>query len=657
MMSRSRNATVRVGRRATAALAAAVTLAALAGGATSTAGAQAAGWTDYERPATYGVVTDRDVPITMRDGTVLYADVQRPDRPGRYPVIVTQTPYGKSGPAGLVLGGGAGYLVQRGYVQVTVDVRGTGASQGTWDSFGEAEQRDGYDTIEWAAAQVWSNGKVGTAGPSYMAITQLTTAAQRPPHLKAIFPVVPMGDGYRDIVFSGGDINIAFIPLWLGLVTMGGVTPPGYTLDGTLQGALNGVTTLLSHVAGALNFQVPTVLKSLAQDDAIAYDGPFWKTRSPLELVDKIDVPTFVVGGAHDIFQRGEPLIYERLKSRVTTKLLIGPWTHLAGSTGAGLPRDGVPSLDSIQLRWFDHYLMGIDTHINRIPAVTQYTYGVERYETNDDWPDRKLAPRVFHLRGGQRLSADRPTRGEAPQRFVQHPLSGICTMSTEQWTAGLAEGIPCTEDERPNELSGGATYTTAPLTADLRVNGPIAARLWLTTTASDAAVTVRVADVTPDGKVKAMTTGWQSAAFRATDERRARVVRGTLLQPWHPFTKDSLLPVKAGEPFAVDVEIFPTAVVFRKGHRIRVTVDPADFPHQLPPVPALLKRLGGTVTILNDPEHDSTIALPVVGTRCARPNPVKRRKRASSKMGPKRVAARRAACASLPVPDLTRAN
>jgi putative CocE/NonD family hydrolase len=606
--------------------------------------AQAA-WTSYDRPAQYGVVVDKDVLIPMRDGTLLYANVERPDKPGRYPVLVTQTPYGKDGIVISALGSGTSYMARRGYVVVTVDVRGTGVSQGTWDSFGEPEQRDGYDTVEWAARQSWSNGKVGLAGMSYMAITQLTTAALRPPHLRAIFPIVPMADGYRDIVFSGGDINVSFIPLWLGLVTASSITPPSYALDGSPQGLLRGLTTLTSHLSGAVNFQAATVLRSAVADDAVAYDSEFWRTRSPLELVDRINVPAFVVGGLHDIFQRGEPIIYERLKSRVPTRLLIGPWTHV--TTGSGLPRDGVPSLDQIQLRWFDRWLKGIDTKVERIPAVTQYAYGVERYETVPDWPHPRLDPQRWHLRGGGRFTREAPKAGEAPKSFVQHPLSGICTMSTEQWTAGLAGGIPCTQDERPNELSGGVTYTSQPLERDLHVNGPIAARLWLTTTAADAAVSVRVSDVQPDGSVRAMTTGWQTASFRASDRSRARVVRGRLLAPWHPFTKESVLPVTAGEPTQVEVEVFPTDVVFRKGHRIRITIDPADFPHQVPPLPAFLDRLGGQVSILTDPKHASAIILPVVGKACARP--AKRLKKARAK------AKAPAACRSLSVPNLTR--
>src|SRR4051794_20467765 len=626
-------------RAAGTALAAACAIAALVAPGAASADDGGA-WAPYTRPAQYTQVTDRDVPITMRDGTVLRANVTRPDAPGPFPVLVTQTPYGKDGAVILALGGQTDALVQRGYVQVTVDVRGTGASAGSWDSFGPAEQRDGYDIVEWAARQPWSDGGVGLDGPSYMGLTQLYTAALRPPHLKAIFPVVPMADGYRDIVFSGGDVNVSFIPLWLGLVTGGGLAPSSSALSGDPADLVSSLTTLSQHVGGALSFTLPTLIGATT-GGSIAYDGPFWKTRSPIEVLDQIRVPGFVVGGLPALFRRGEPLVYERLKSRVPARLLMGPWTHVNGSQGAGLPADGVPSLTDLQLRWFDRYLKGIDTHIAAIPKVTQYTYGDDRYETQPDWPDPRLDPQRWYLRGGGRVAPEAPpAAGEAPQTFVQQPLAGICTMSTGQWTAGLGEQLPCFTDDRPNALSGGASYTSAPLTSDLRVSGPIGARLWVTTTASDAAVTVRVDDVAPDGTSTGMTTGWQTAAFRAVDAARTRTVRGHVLQPWHPFTQASVLPVTAGRPTALDVEIFPTNWVLKAGHQLKIVVDPADFPHALPPAPALAARLGGQVSVLTDAAHPSAVELPVVGTTCAAGRD-----------------AATGACAALPVPDLTRAG
>lgn len=590
-----------------AALAAAIAATAVAA---PPAGASAAEWTPYDRPAENGIVTDRDVPITMRDGIVLSADVHRPDVPGRYPVLITQTPYNKGAP----LAGVNEYLVQRGYVHVVVDVRGTGGSQGVWDSFGPAEQDDGPEVVEWARTQPWGDGNIGLYGPSYMAITQLTTAARRPDGLRAIFPIVPMADTYRDIVFSGGQTNVSFIPLWLGLVTGTGLVPPAYAVSGDPEDLARGVTTLSSHVAGAVNFQASTVANGMMGGD-IAFDGRFHSMRSTIELLDRIEVPAFVVGGHRDLFQRGEPLVYERLKRNVEARLLMGPWHHLAGSQGAGLADSGLPALDQIALRWFDRYLKGIDTDIRSIPKVTQYAYGTERYETQPDWPHPRMRPTRRWLRSGGRLSEEPPAGSEEPERFVQQPLSGICTQSSSQWTAGLSEPIPCTNDNRVNEaFGGGVVYTTPPMEEDLRLSGPILANLWVTTTSRDAVVSVRVTDVAPDGTSRELTGGWLAGSFRATDPRRARVVHGQLMQPWHPFTRESVLPVTPGEPTELPVEVFPLHAVIAKGHRLRVAVNPSDFPHSLPPLPQFANSLGGVVSVLHDDEHPSYVALPTLG-------------------------------------------
>src|SRR5262245_3529781 len=192
------------------------------------------------RPARFGGVTTRqNVPITMSDGVRLFADVHRPSRADgtavsrRLPVLVVLTAYNKSVP--MV---SPDYLVRRGYVMVVVDVRGTGSSEGTWSAFGTREQRDGAEVVEWAhdRARPWSDGRVGMLGPSYLGIGQLFTAARQPDGLKAIFPTVPAGDVYRDVVASGGQLDVGFIPLWLGLVTTTGLVPPAYTATDPVGG-------------------------------------------------------------------------------------------------------------------------------------------------------------------------------------------------------------------------------------------------------------------------------------------------------------------------------------------------------------------------------------------------------------------------------------
>jgi putative CocE/NonD family hydrolase len=574
--------------------------------AVSASSAGAAGWTSYDRPAQYGVVEEANVPITMSDGVVLNALVHRPDAPGRFPVVVSITPYnGGSG----IIGGANDYFVERGYVHVVVDVRGTGSSGGTWDDLGPREQRDGYELVEWAALQPWSDGNVGMYGVSYLAITQIFTAAQRPPHLKAIFPILPMGDAYRDMVFPGGQNNVGFIPFWLVLVSGSALIPPSYALSGNPDDLARGLETLASHALNFPGFDANFELDAMAGEGA--YDGPRWKTSSPIEIVDQVTVPTFIVGGLHDIFQRGEPLLYERLKNRVPTRLLVGPWTHT--TVGDGLPADGVPAIDQIALRWLDNYLKGIDTDVKAIPKVTQYTWGEEHYETQTDWPQPSLAPSRLYLRAGGSLAATPPSLPEVPESFLQNPVSGVCTQSTSQWSAGLLAPVPCTTDNRLDETNG-VTYTTPPLAQDLRLSGPLFADLWVTTTARDAVVSVRATDVAPDGTSTELTAGWLAGSFRALDPTRSRYVGGQLLQPWHPFTKDSLLSVTPGAPIELPVEIFPTNAVLKAGHSLRIAVGPNDFPHAVPPALQLVSSLAGVVQVLHDPQHPSYVALPTLG-------------------------------------------
>jgi uncharacterized protein len=597
-------------------LAAAVSAAALvaaAAGTTATHAATPPAWTTYDRPAQYAVAVDQHVKVTMSDGIVLNAVVRRPDAPGRFPVLVTITPYNGTNGA---INVNNDYLVQRGYVQVVVDVRGTGESQGTWNNFGTREQRDGYEVVEWAASQSWSNGAVGMWGASYMAITQLFTAAQQPPHLKAIFPIVPMADSYRDMVFPGGQNNTGFIPFWLVLVSGSALVPPDYALDGNTADLARALGELGQHALDLPGFDANAELQAMAGDSA--YDGPFWKTTSPLEVVDKIQVPAFVVGGEHDIFQRGEPLIYERLKKHVSTRLLIGPWTHTDGSSGAGLPAGGVPSLDSIALRWFDQYLKGMQTDVAAIPKVTQYVLGTGQWETRTDWPDPSLTPSRLYLGAAKTLASTPPT-ASAPDAFLQNPVSGVCTQSTSQWSAGLLAPVPCTTDNRLDEATSGVSYTTAPLTSALHFDGPLFADVWVSTTASDAVVSVRVTDVAPDGSSTELTDGWLAASFRAVDPSRSRYVGTQLMQPWHPFTQASALPVVAGQPVELPIEIFPTDAVIPAGHSLRLDVGPNDFPHAVPPVSQLTASLGGVVQVLHDPEHPSYLELPALGT-CSAP-------------------------------------
>ena len=578
--------------------------------------APASGW--KARPATYAGATTKDLALRMSDGVVLRADVLRPARPdgtpapGRFPVIVTQTPYNKNAPR---LNVANEYLVQRGYVQVIVDVRGTGGSEGQWSSFGPREQRDGKEVVEWAhsSKRPWSNGRVGLYGVSYGAINQFLTAAQRPAGLRAMFPIVPAGDVYRDVVASGGQIDVGFIPLWLGLVTGAGLVPPSYTATDPASG----ISALLSHVEGAAAFQGPTAGSAMTGDGR-AYDGEFYRVRSPLTVVDKVRVPTFVVGGEYDLFQRGEPMLYERLKANgVPTRFLFGPWTHIEAAA-ADLTGARIGTMDELVLRWMDRYVRGasdaaLDTDVK---PVTYWEIGSGKWRTAPRWMPASVDARTFQLAGAATPGAPgRLVRGSSTggaDDVYPVPVAGLCTRSASQWTAGALAVPPC-EDNALND-STGTSYQTAPMGSDLRLLGPINAQLHVSSTRPDAMLSVHVEDVAPDGHVERLTGGWQVLSHRALVPSRNRVVDGHVLQPFHPFTEAAQVPMEPGRIARVDVEVFPTGAVIRKGHRLRITVQQYDVPHLSPTLPQFLDSVGSVVTLHHSERHPSRVVLPVRG-------------------------------------------
>ncbi|WP_420428481.1 CocE/NonD family hydrolase [Algiphilus sp.] len=573
-------------------------------------------WQNYERAVEYPATTAEDAFIAMRDGVQIAARIVRPtDAEGAVvaaplPVILTINGY-NSRLIGDVLPS-TDFFVQRGYVHVFVDERGTGSSGGKWESFGEVAQADFLEVLQWIDSQPWSAGRVGTWGPSYMGITQFFAAKHQHPSLKAMFPIVPMGDAYRDIVFTGGQINAGFIPLWVGLVNGLGALP----VAALQENPLGGVNVLLDHVTQSLlAFSAGTVSEALLGTDKV-YDGPFWRARSPLEVADRVQVPTFLVGGLNDLFQRGTPLLYEALKDHTEAKLLIGPWTHLEGSFGGGLPADGVPSLDAIALQWFDRYLKGMANGAEQQPDVTQYLYGEERYVIEADWPHPEARAMTLHLRGDQSLSAEPAQAGEASNLVLQQPLNGLCSMSASQWTAGVIGllPLPCATDNRITELLE-TTYTTAPLERDLYINGPIQANVWVSTTALEAGVVVRITDVYPDGRSQEITNGILTASMRAVDDSRARLLDGQSIQPWHVFTEAARQPLSPGEIVALNVEVFPSSFVIKQGHALRVSVGASDLPHGLPPLPDLVRGVAGLLTVYSDADHPSHVVLPVVDT------------------------------------------
>lgn len=611
--------------------------------------ATAAGWTPRgeEYPATE---TTKSVTIPMSDGVLLKADVMRPaDATGTVvgtplPVIITITAYNKEAMGnelGSSIGGASpAYLAKRGYVHLMVDARGTGTSGGVWQVFGEREQLDAKEIVEWAAQQSWSDGNVGMSGPSYMGISQLFAAGQKPIGLKAIFPQVPEAEVYRDVVASGGQIDVGFMPLWLGLVTLTGLIPPQSAPTPDVLG--NIVTHLTGGGAGTLEL----ALSALTGGEN-AYDGPYYRERSTLlRSVPNIEVPTFLIGGEYDLFQRGTPLVFQGLRERgVPVKMIFGPWDHLQGSSGAEVADAGHGTLSELQLRWFDRWVKDLPdpTLDDDIPNFTYHEIGSGAWIQRDDYLKEQI-PQVFHLSGSTTTGGSSAGLvngdGEAGQsQVVPVALAGLCSRSASQWTTGIDNVIlqganPCLADASLNDRTG-VTFDTPAMPQDVKFLGPSNVRLHVSSTTGDGLLALRLERVRPDGTSEHITGGWQVISLRELDEtrsvtlpltgtgaaptdwRNAAVARlaanvgSEIVQPWHPFTADSQAALAPGEIAPVDVEVFPTGAVIPAGEQLRLSVSTFELPHLAPTLTQLPATAGAVVTIHAGPEHPSRVILP----------------------------------------------
>lgn len=611
-------------------------------------------------PAACGYVTNNcdptttaheiaNVPIKMSDGTVLDSDEYIPTTctaKAPCPVVLVQTPYRKGNqdsPTDLpsvFVSEVQPYLYDHGYIEVVVDVRGTGSSEGYWDSFGPREQQDGAELAQWAANpdNLPTDGKVALAGASYAGINQFltveainedlagrgpltepgsgcTTTASfdcgNPTHIKsdpvkAIAPIAAMADAYRDLILAGGNIDSAFIPIWLPPVQASALEPPDETesdpavaLNAESQHIENlyrfGTVGVVDGALGAYESLLPPELQSYPHE---AYDGQFYRQRAPITHIGEVNVPTFLMGGTYDLFQRGEPINYNALNlPRAEKKIVIGPWYH--GTTGTGLPAtdtagNTIPDLGDIELGWYDHWLKGTNNGIETFPPVETYQLGADKWIPDTRYPATGTTGQRWYLAGGSSLSASKPAAsGSEPLSAVT--ATGACSRSTFQWTEGLVGSSPaCMNDSTVTEAQG-LTFTTAPFTKPYTLSGPIEADVYMSSTAADSSVIATVSDVSdsgPGGSTSAddVTGGTLVASLRAVTSKPCgtRVLNcsvyldGQSIEPWHPYTQASQVPLRPGKLYGLRIEIFPTTQTFEPGHQMRMTITTSDYPHEL---------------------------------------------------------------------------
>ncbi|GAA1106438.1 CocE/NonD family hydrolase [Nocardioides dubius] len=577
-------------------------------------------------PASYDVVVTDDIPITMRDGRVLRGAVHAPAdpatgqaAPGPFPVILVQTPYGKT-----IDGQVSEYLIRRGYIFLTVDVGGTGGSEGQSQLFGQVEAEDGAELVEYAADLPHSNGKVGATGFSYLGIDQVFTAAEVGPGspLKAIFPVFTAADPYRDLFVSGGVVNmessLGLIASYFGLRTFS-------PLLERRNDPLDALRLVLEHGLAAIPFELTTGLNVLFQQGRV-HDSEYWQERAPQRVLKKVvdnGVAAYLVGGQYDVFQRGEPLLYSGLQNAAagrpvtapmlpdqdpTSKyqLLWGPWDH--GNQGEGI------DLERIKLAWFDQWLKGIDTGILDVDKPFQVLEADGTTYRMGSFPSESAQVKRLHLSPGAKLTAS-PLPG-ANQAIFFKGISLACNQAINQWAAGALRAFVqfCTSAPLLQGLldilqPGDAVYDTAPLTSPMRLSGPLSLTLKATSNRPETMFVTEVYDVAPNGTQRLVTGGAQLGSQRAIDPQRSWAAGGDWIMPYHPLTETATSPVPTGATTRYDIEIRSSFYTVPAGHRLRLKVKSGDTPHLLPPPMKLLDLLGGVYGIQSSSTLNLTVA------------------------------------------------
>ncbi len=574
----------------------------------------------------YDILLEKDVMVPMRDGLHLACDIYRPARDGRliegaFPVILERTPYGKSLESRAERSlrdldrpksraEVAAIFVEQGYVVVYQDCRGRYNSEGTFRKYLD-EAADGYDTCQWIVGQPWCNGKIGTMGLSYAAHTQAALASLNPPGVAAMFlDSGGFSNAYQGGIRQGGAFELKQAT-W---AYRNGLQSPAMQADPALRATMEALD--LRAWFAKMPWRPGHSPLSLAPDyEAYLFEqwqhgrfDDYWQQPGIYAqgFYDQFpDCPQIHMSSWYDAYARTATDNYQGLAriKRGPIRLILGPWTHgnrslsFAGDVdfGPGAPLDGNLAADfwELRLRWFDHWLRGLDNGVDQEPAVRLFVMGGGSGRKNPEghldhggrwrrasaWPppETRLTPFYFHHDG--RLSTDLPESNRPPLAYTYDPANPVPTIggtltSGEPIMAGGAfdqrEGPAFFGSkppyrplaERPDVL----VFQTAPLTEDVEVTGPIEVHLWIASDCPDTDFTAKLVDVYPpnedfpEGYAMNITDGILRARYRDSWEQPA------LMTP--------------GQVYRLRIEPFPTSNLFQRGHRIRVDISSSNFPH-----------------------------------------------------------------------------
>ncbi len=563
------------------------------------------------------VQIEKNVPATMRDGTVLRADIYRPRAPGRFPAILQRTPYSKNP---LHASEEFSKIASHGFVVVIQDTRGRYMSDGVAKPHDEAQ--DGFDTIAWVAQLPYVNGKVGMFGGSYLASTQLLAATLKPPALAALFPASSYASRY-DMVFQGGAFYLSDGLGWnLGQAVdvRRRVLTPGVDRDGPI--GLNAAESkafqeqwlwqvpLKSNDALEIRKYAPGYFLML---DHPSYDA-YWRTFDIESRHDQFQVPAYHLTGWYDTLLTGTLRNFTGLRAHAATeearryqRLVIGPWTHARPtpeSTKIGdvdFGREAGLDSQDLMLRWFEYWLKGGDRAVIDGAPVRIFVMGTNRWRDEQEWPLARAQSTAYYLGSGGHANTaagngtlgPESAGGASEDRFVYDPSNPVPT--------GAQRGYSRTpSDQRDVEKRADVlVYSSAPLGESIEVTGPISVELWVASSARDTDFTAKLVDVFPDGTARALTDGILRARYRNSKTQPA------LLVP--------------GQPVEITIDVGATSNLFQAGHRIRLDISSSNFPRfdRNPNTGGVFgedsKLLRAEQSILHDAKHPSRLMLPVV--------------------------------------------
>ena len=501
-------------------------------------------------PPEHDVQTDLNVWIPVRDGIRLSATLYRPAEAGRFPVIFRCDGYRKDMTRKGELRQTGRWFAERGYVFVLMDIRGTGDSEGiAVDEYSRQELEDAGDAIAWLAAQSWSSGAVGMWGKSYSGFNSIQTAMLRPDHLRAIIAIYATDDRYTDDVHYWGGLRHvgATIPYPLKMLYTN-LMPPNPAVHPEKWRAL---------WRQRIEASPPWALEWWRQQ----VDGPYWRHGSLRPNYGAIDVPVFMVGGWRDGYTNSIPRMLANLKA--PCKALIGPWGHELPHLATIGPR-----LDflTIMLRWWDHWLKGIDTGLREDPVITYFMQDYHppgpvkgmagEWRTLESWPELSENETLFWLGPGGNLSSEQPPA--AGTEF----LPGSLRVGSGEWKWCMYDPESLPLDQRAAEAYS-LVYTSTPLQESLELLGQATLSLTLSATKPVAQLFVRVCDVAPDG--------------------RSTLVSWGALNLTHRDSHADPSPLAPGRTYPVAIEFGAVSWRFPPGHTLRLIINNHDWPRLWP--------------------------------------------------------------------------